>query len=363
MDAITLLKEDHHTVAQLFTRFERAGDEAYETKRKIVDRIIEELSVHAAIEELVFYPTVRREVKGATDMALESLEEHHIVKWLLSELEGMDPHAERFEAKVTVLIESVRHHVEEEETDLFPKVRDQLSRTRLAELGDRLAAAKKTAPTHPHPRSPDTPPGNVIAGTAASLVDKATDAVKSAVSDTISMVTRSGDDVAEKVSDTASEVEHTASRTAHEAARATARTARQATTATTRTARKATDKAKPAARKARASKPAKRTTAKRTTAKRSTAKRASSSTKRAESTAKRSTAKRASSSTKRAGSTAKKAPSTAKKATIGAARTARKATTSAARTTNATAKKATSATQRTTQRTAKRTAKTATAGR
>ncbi|MGZ4703567.1 MAG: hemerythrin domain-containing protein [Acidimicrobiales bacterium] len=344
MDAITLLKEDHHTVAQLFTRFERAGDEAYETKRKIVDRIIEELSVHAAIEELVFYPTVRREVKGATDMALESLEEHHIVKWLLSELEGMDPHAERFEAKVTVLIESVRHHVEEEETDLFPKVRDQLSRTRLAELGDRLAAAKKTAPTHPHPRSPDTPPGNVIAGTAASLVDKATDAVKSAVSDTISMVTRSGDDVAEKVSDTASEVEHTASRTAHEAARATARTARQATTATTRTARKATDKAKPAARKARASKPAKRTTAKRTTAKRSTAKRASSST-------------------KRAGSTAKKAPSTAKKATTGAARTARKATTSAARTTNATAKKATSATQRTTQRTAKRTAKKATAGR
>ncbi len=210
MDAITLLKDDHHTVAQLFTRFERAGDAAYETKRQIVERIIHELSVHAAIEELAFYPAVRREVKGAEDMALESLEEHHIVKWLLSELEGMDPRAERFDAKVTVLIENVRHHVEEEEGDLFPKVRDQMSRTHLAELGDRLAAAKKTVPTRPHPRSPDTPPGNLIAGAAAGLMDKATDAVKSAVTDTISKVTRSGDEVAEQISDTASGAKDTA---------------------------------------------------------------------------------------------------------------------------------------------------------
>src|SRR3954469_5394381 len=196
MAAITLLKDDHRTVAQLFTRFEQAGDEAYEAKRQIVERIIHELSIHAAIEELAFYPAVRREVKGAQDMALESLEEHHIVKWQLSELEGMDPHAERFDAKVTVLIENVRHHVEEEEGEMFPKVRDQMSRATLDELGDRLAAAKKTVPSRPHPRTPDTPPANLIAGAAAGLVDKATDVVKSAVSDTISMVTRSGDEVA-----------------------------------------------------------------------------------------------------------------------------------------------------------------------
>src|SRR6185503_4243475 len=142
-----------------------------------------------------FYPFVKGLNEGITSDVLESLEEHHIVKWLLSELEGMDPHAERFDAKVTVLMENVRHHVEEEEGDLFPKVRDQMSRSQLDELGDRLAKAKKTVPTRPHPRTPDTPPGNFIAGTAAGLMDKATDVVKSAVSDTISKVTRNGDDV------------------------------------------------------------------------------------------------------------------------------------------------------------------------
>ena len=91
MDAITLLRNDHKTVEQLFKRFEKAGDRAYVQKREIVDRIIEELSVHAAIEELVFYPVARATVPGTEDIALESLEEHHIVKWLLSELADLDP--------------------------------------------------------------------------------------------------------------------------------------------------------------------------------------------------------------------------------------------------------------------------------
>src|SRR5689334_8439076 len=79
MDAITLLKDDHRTVEQLFKRFEKAGDRAHAQKRKIVDRIIEELSVHAAIEEQLFYPVARATVPKTEDIALESLEEHHVV--------------------------------------------------------------------------------------------------------------------------------------------------------------------------------------------------------------------------------------------------------------------------------------------
>jgi hemerythrin superfamily protein len=172
MDAITLLKDDHRSVEKLFKRFEQAGDRAFVEKRTVVDRIIEELSVHAAVEEQLFYPVTRATVPAVEDLALESLEEHHIVKWVLSELEGMDPHDERFDAKVTVLIENVRHHVQEEEDEYFPAVRDELGRKALTELGDALAAAKETAPTRPHPRSPDTPPGNLAAGTAAGVVDK-----------------------------------------------------------------------------------------------------------------------------------------------------------------------------------------------
>ncbi|MEO6123633.1 MAG: hemerythrin domain-containing protein [Ilumatobacteraceae bacterium] len=175
MDAITLLRNDHKTVEQLFKRFEKAGDKALVEKRQIIDRVIEELSIHAAIEEQLFYPVVRSTVDGAEDITLESLEEHHIVKWVLSELQSLDPAHERFDAKVTVLIENVRHHVKEEEGDLFPKVRERLGRKTLGELGDAMVEARKTAPTHPHPRSPDSPPGNSVVGTIAGVVDRVGD--------------------------------------------------------------------------------------------------------------------------------------------------------------------------------------------
>jgi hemerythrin superfamily protein len=177
MDAITLLKDDHHTVEALFKRFEKAGDRAYTQKRELVDRIIEELSKHAAVEEQLFYPVTRATVPGTDDVVLESIEEHHIVKWELAELEKLDPHDERFDAKVTVLIENVRHHVKEEENEYFPKVRDELGRRALAELGDAMAEAKAGAPTHPHPRAPQTPPGNLVAGNAAGVVDRVNDTV------------------------------------------------------------------------------------------------------------------------------------------------------------------------------------------
>ena len=177
MDAITLLKKDHQAVEKLFKRFEATGDGALVERRKIVDQIIAELSKHAAIEEQLFYPVTRATVGEVDDDVLEGLEEHHVVKVLLDELEHMDPADERFKAKVTVLIENVRHHVEEEEEDYFPKVRSELGRNDLADLGDAMAEAKKTAPTHPHPNAPDTPPGNVVAGAAAGMVDRITDTV------------------------------------------------------------------------------------------------------------------------------------------------------------------------------------------
>ena len=175
MDAITLLKNDHKTVEALFKRFEKAGDNALAEKRAVVDQIIEELAIHAAIEEQLFYPVTRATVPETEAIVLESLEEHHIVKWVLSELDSMDPQDERFDAKVTVLIENVRHHVKEEEQEYFPKVRDELGRNALDDLGDAMVRAKAVAPTHPHPRSPDSPPGNLLVGTAAGVVDRVTD--------------------------------------------------------------------------------------------------------------------------------------------------------------------------------------------
>lgn len=179
-DAIVLLKNDHKTVEKLFKQYEKTGDKAYATRRKLVDQIITELAVHAAIEEQFFYPAVRKADEEILDVVLEGLEEHHIVKWTLSELEHMSAEEERFHPKVSVLMESVRHHVEEEEEEMFPKVREAMGRKALQELGATLEKAKLAAPKRPHPKAPDTPPGNIVAGSTAALTDAAGAVVKKA---------------------------------------------------------------------------------------------------------------------------------------------------------------------------------------
>ncbi|MCB1262001.1 MAG: hypothetical protein KDB33_16680, partial [Acidimicrobiales bacterium] len=89
----------------------------------------------------------------------------------------MDVEDERFDAKVTVLIEQVRHHVTEEEDEYFPMVRAELGRRALQDLGEAMDAARDAAPTHPHPTAPDTPPGNLVIGAAAGVADRVGDTV------------------------------------------------------------------------------------------------------------------------------------------------------------------------------------------
>lgn len=188
MDAIALLTRDHQEVDRLFKQFEKLTDRAQKSKQKLVTKMIRELAIHAAIEEMLFYPAVRtaalkastRAGEKAADGILEALEEHHIVKWTLAELEKMKPEDERYDAKVTVLIESVRHHVEEEQGELFPQARKLLGAELLEELGTRMEKAKKIAPTRPHPRSPDSPPGNIAAGAMAAVMDRGKDLVRNA---------------------------------------------------------------------------------------------------------------------------------------------------------------------------------------
>ena len=181
MDAIQLVKQDHRAVEQLFKQFEKAeeADRSAELKR-IVQRAVKELSVHAAIEEQVLYPALRRAKKGAEDDVLEALEEHHLVKLTLLELDKMSPQDDRFCAKMTVLMENVRHHVKEEEKELLPLLRAAFEPKDLKELGALMEQAKKVAPTRPHPASPDTPPGNFVAGALASILDRGRDALRAA---------------------------------------------------------------------------------------------------------------------------------------------------------------------------------------
>ena len=119
-DAISMLKRDHDTVKSLFERFETAERRA--EKQKIAKRAIEELRIHSAIEEELFYPAVREQLKSA--VMNEADEEHHVAKVLIAELDAMNSDNDHFDAKFTVLAESVRHHIKEEENDMLPKARD-----------------------------------------------------------------------------------------------------------------------------------------------------------------------------------------------------------------------------------------------
>ena len=148
-DAIVLLKDDHKEVRQLFREFEQAGENATVRKGQIVSKIIELLTVHTYIENEVMYPEVRALLPDVEDDVLESYEEHHVADVLCVELYSMEPDDERFDAKTTVLIESVRHHMEEEEEEWFPKVREGLGRNQLQEIGAKMLELKKTAPRKP----------------------------------------------------------------------------------------------------------------------------------------------------------------------------------------------------------------------
>jgi hemerythrin superfamily protein len=148
-DAIVVLKADHKEIRRLFREFQAAGDSAVKTKGTLAGKIIELLTVHTYIENEVMYPEVRALLPDLEDDILESYEEHHVADVLCMELAAMAPDAERFDAKVTVLIESVTHHIEEEEQEWFPQVRAGLSRKQLQEIGVRLEEARAKAPRTP----------------------------------------------------------------------------------------------------------------------------------------------------------------------------------------------------------------------
>src|SRR4051812_24771461 len=148
-DAIVLLKQDHKEIRKLFREFELAGEGARKRKGQLVDRILEALTVHTYIENECMYPEVRKLLPDLEEDVLESYEEHHVADVLCMELATMSPDDEHFDAKVTVLIENVTHHIDEEEHDWFPKVREGLGRNQLQEIGARMQELRPDAPRTP----------------------------------------------------------------------------------------------------------------------------------------------------------------------------------------------------------------------
>ena len=140
--ATQILKEDHRNVKKLFARYEQLGDHARTSKTELFEMIKDELTVHATIEEEIFYPCLEEsEHPDARDLVAEAHEEHEIVKTLLDELSVMEGGSVEFDAKMKVLSENVEHHAEEEESEIFP-IFTALPRDRQEDVSEELRARR-----------------------------------------------------------------------------------------------------------------------------------------------------------------------------------------------------------------------------
>ena len=177
-DAIEMLTADHREVDQLFKQYEAAKNDDG-VAHHATEGIIKELSVHAAVEEMILYPMMRKVDPQQSGLVDHSLEEHQEVKELLAKIDGKPANGPEVRQLMGKLKSSVEEHVEEEEGKLFPALRNHVKQDELMSLGEKMAKAKATAPTHPHPNAPNTPPGNIVMGPLAALADKVRDALRS----------------------------------------------------------------------------------------------------------------------------------------------------------------------------------------
>lgn len=136
--ATELLRADHKLVSSLFAEYEKARSK--DKKKELVAQICQELSVHAQVEEEIFYPAVKHALKDK-ELIPEATVEHATLKALIAQVEGVEPDGEMFDAKIKVLSEYVEHHVKEEQNEMFPKA--NATKLDMAELGAEITARKE----------------------------------------------------------------------------------------------------------------------------------------------------------------------------------------------------------------------------
>ncbi len=135
MDAIVMLKDEHKELEQLFKKLD-------EDDLSVVPDVCSMLTLHITVEEQVFYPEINKQTDVEADDIAEVLQEHHLLKVLIEEIRALPPEDIDYKAKAGVLTELARHHHEEEETELFPEVREELGRKRLQEIGSKMEQFK-----------------------------------------------------------------------------------------------------------------------------------------------------------------------------------------------------------------------------
>jgi len=177
LDVVDVLLADHRTVDLLFDQLLEGTATASERRRDVADVLVAELMRHSAAEEQYVYPAARRYLPGGDALADRELQEHNRAEELMDQLMDTDADDPRFAPLVVQLAREIRAHVRHEEGDLFPRLRAAVDRGTLVRLATEVMAAKKLAPTRPHPTGPHHPPMNRIAAPVLGLFDRAADSL------------------------------------------------------------------------------------------------------------------------------------------------------------------------------------------
>lgn len=175
-DMINELIHDHREVEEIFRNIEQMPT-GEERRKELMTRATIELVRHSVAEEEYLYPAVRRHVPDGDALADKELRDHAEAERIMKELEAREADDPEFNRLADQLMRLIREHVQDEENNLFPRLREGAPAEQLQDLGDRIRTAKRMAPTRPHPGAPDKPPMNKLLAPGAGLVDRARDAL------------------------------------------------------------------------------------------------------------------------------------------------------------------------------------------
>ena len=176
-DVIEVLEQDHREVEEMFGELEglrgASTEEARSRRKELAERVTIELVRHSVAEEVLVYPEVEKKV--SKEEAEHAREEHAEAEETLAKLEKLEPDDPAFDDELATLMSEIRHHIDDEEGEMFAHMRQVIDADELRRLGGRVEAFKKVAPTRPHPNVPNEPVPRMAAGPAASLFDRMRD--------------------------------------------------------------------------------------------------------------------------------------------------------------------------------------------
>ncbi|PZS36951.1 MAG: hemerythrin [Pseudonocardiales bacterium] len=176
-DVIMLLTEQHTEVNDMFAQLEQMDGATDDKVQRFAQQVVTSLVKHSVAEEVYLYPAVRKVLPGGDDIADHELSEHDEAEQTMKRLEALTPTEGQFWPTMHELIGEIRHHVQDEENDLFPKLRAACSEDQLQELGRKVEQVQKVAPTRPHPASPSEGAALAALAPGAGLVDRVRDAL------------------------------------------------------------------------------------------------------------------------------------------------------------------------------------------